>query len=129
MLGLCTGLLPAAAAAVAKDLNELLKYGLEIIAVAVRLAQEITLRSTRIEKTPASWAYTIVGATVEDSQAVLERFHQTQVRVYSTMNERLKLTGLESPGPQARLCRRCVAHMDNDFWTTFRPCKALVIFS
>jgi hypothetical protein len=70
-----------------------------MIAVAVRLAQEITLRSMRIEETPASWAYTVVGATVEESQAVLERFHRTQVREHLAMNEKLKLTSIESPGP------------------------------
>ena len=91
MLGLCTGLLPVAAAAVAKDINELLKFGLEIIAISVRLAQEITLRSMRIETTSASWAYSIVGATVEESQAVLEKFHQNQVCCYTASIRKVKL--------------------------------------
>ena len=81
MLGLCTGLLPVAAAAVAKDTSGLLKFGLEIIAVAVRLAQGITTRSRLIEETLGAWAYTIVGASADDSQAALDKFHQAQVCV------------------------------------------------
>ena len=97
MLGLCTGFLPVAAAAMAKDTSELRRFGLEIIAIAMRLAQEITLRSRLIEEGPASWAYTVVGATVEESQAVLNRFHQDQVCFFIAMGRKAKLTDAESP--------------------------------
>lgn len=72
-------MLPAAAATVAKDTSELLKYGLEIVAIAFRLAHDITLRSKRIEEAPGSWAYSIVGATAEESQAILDDFNSAQV--------------------------------------------------
>lgn len=98
MLGLCTGLLPAAAAVVANDISELLKFGLEIIATSVRLAHEITLRSMHIEEAPGSWAYTIVGVTAEESQAVLHRFHQTQVCFCTAINDHVKLTESEYSG-------------------------------
>ena len=79
MLGLCTGLLPAAVAAVAKNTEELMKFGLEIVAIAVRLADGFTTRSKRIEGAPGSWAYTIVGVAADEAQAVIDGFHQNQV--------------------------------------------------
>ena len=83
ILGLCTGLLPAAAAAVARDTSELITFGLEIVAVSFRLAHELALRSRRIEETPGSWGCTIMGVTGEKLQAILDQFHQAQVSFYT----------------------------------------------
>lgn len=79
LLGLCTGLLPAAVAAVAKNTDDLLKFGIEIVAIAVRLAAGITSRSKKIEEAPGCWAYTVVGATRKETQAIIDGFHQYQV--------------------------------------------------
>ena len=78
-LGLCMGLLPAAVAAVSRNTEDLLKFGLEILAISVRLTEGIRSRSQKIEAIPGTWAYTVVGAGTEDSKAVLDDFHQTQV--------------------------------------------------
>ncbi|CAD6567566.1 MAG: hypothetical protein ASARMPREDX12_000532 [Alectoria sarmentosa] len=77
-LGLCMGLLPAAVAAVSRNTEDLLKFGLEILAISVRLTEGIRSRSQKIEAIPGTWAYTVVGAGTEDSKAILDDFHQTQ---------------------------------------------------
>lgn len=86
VLGLCTGILPAAVAAVARNTDELLKFGIEIIAIAVRFGAELTARSKKIEEAPGSWAYTIVGVTAEESQAIIDGFHQNQVSCYLALS-------------------------------------------
>ena len=78
-LGLCTGLLPAAVAAVSRNVEDVHKFGLEMVAISVRLMESIRNRSQQIEAVPGTWAYTVVGAGAEDSKAVLDDFHQAQV--------------------------------------------------
>ena len=41
--------------------------------------EAIRNRSQQIEARPGTWAYTVVGAGADDSKAVLEDFHQSQV--------------------------------------------------
>lgn len=75
LVGLCTGLLPAAAAVVAQDTSQLLRYGLEIVAISFRLTHEIVLRSRIVETEPGSWSYTIVGVKHEQAQAILDDYN------------------------------------------------------
>lgn len=80
ILALCTGLLPAAAAAAARDTSELLKIGIEIVSITFRMAFEISRRMKLIEEEGGgNWATTIVGATVERTREILENFHKAQV--------------------------------------------------
>lgn len=79
MLGLCTGLLPAVAAAVAKTTKDLHNIGLEIVAIAVRLGNGIAVRSRLVEAAPGTWGYSIVGATAHQTQTILNRFHADKV--------------------------------------------------
>lgn len=78
-LGLCTGLLPAAVAAVSRNTEDLHKFGLEVVAISIRMMEGIRSRSQQIEANPGPWAYTIVGSGTEDSKAALDVFHQSQV--------------------------------------------------
>ncbi len=78
-LGLCIGLLPAAVAAVSRNTEDLHKFGLEIVAISIRLMEEIRSRSQQIEAVPGTWAYTVVGAGTEDTKGFLHDFHQAQV--------------------------------------------------
>ncbi|KAI9728586.1 MAG: Type I Iterative PKS [Cirrosporium novae-zelandiae] len=78
ILGFCTGLLPGAVAAFARDTSELFKFGLEIVSISFRLAIEFTRRSKRIDESPESWACTVVGATAEELQAILDDFNYSQ---------------------------------------------------
>lgn len=85
-LGLCTGLLPAAVAAVSRNVEDVHKFGLEMVAISIRLMESIRNRSQQIEAVPGTWAYTVVGAGAEDSKAVLDDFHQAQV-FYTPLSE------------------------------------------
>lgn len=79
MLGLCTGLLPAAATAWATTLTDLHKIGLEIVRVSVRLGDCIAERSRMVEATAGTWAYSIVGTTSNVAQSILDSFHASKV--------------------------------------------------
>ena len=79
-MGLCTGLLPAAAAAAAIDTNDLLSFGLEIVAISFRLTHAIIVRSSRVETEPGSWSYTVIGIKHDLLQTNLDDFNNAQVR-------------------------------------------------
>ena len=82
ILALCTGLLPAAAALMSSNITELLKYGLEIVAMSVRLGDEIVSRSQRVDDTPGSWAYSLIGTTAAEAESILTSFHEIHVRQF-----------------------------------------------
>ena len=103
-LGLCTGLIPAAVAAVSRNSEDVHKFGLEIIAICIRLMEGVRSRSQKIEAAPGAWAYTVVGAGAEDSKAVLDNFHQAQVYSQSKV-ERDHTNKIESTRSQSRFYR------------------------
>ena len=79
ILGLCTGLLPAATAATARDTTELLKISVEVVAVAFRLALETTQRSKNIEDGPGCWGFSVINVPPEEQQAIINDFHKAKV--------------------------------------------------
>ena len=83
VMGFCTGLLPAAAAVAARDTSEIFPLATELVSIAFRLAFELNRRSKLVESTRGSWATTIVGATVEKTQSILDEFHKDQACVAS----------------------------------------------
>ena len=95
-LGLCTGLLPAAVAAVSRNIEDLHKFGLEIVAISIRLMEGLRSRSQQIEANPGTWAYTVVGAGSEDSKAVLDDFHQAKVCNTIIVSRYHEANGVES---------------------------------
>ena len=80
ILGLCTGLLPAAAALISSNVTDLFTYGLEMVAMSIRMAHELSVRSEMVDETPGSWAYSLVGATASEIEQTLKSFHKAQVR-------------------------------------------------
>ncbi|RFU33276.1 hypothetical protein B7463_g3074, partial [Scytalidium lignicola] len=78
IIGLCTGLLPAAALAAARDLHDLIKLGIEILAVLFRLSLEITRRSRQIEEAPGCWGFVVTGTSAQDQQNIIDEFHKSQ---------------------------------------------------
>lgn len=82
ILGLCTGLLPGAALAAARDLNDLVKIGIEILDVLFSLALETTRRSRQIEDAPGCWGFVVTGTSAADQQKIIDDFHKTQVCLF-----------------------------------------------
>ncbi|KAL8701306.1 MAG: hypothetical protein Q9201_004977 [Fulgogasparrea decipioides] len=83
IIGLCTGLLPAAAAATARSTDELLRLAPSIISIALRLALEADLRSSQIEETNQSWAAVVPGVAASEQQSALDEFHkQTELPLH-----------------------------------------------
>ena len=68
-----------------RNTGDLHRFGLEIVAISVRLMEALRSRSQQIEAAPGTWAYTVVGAGAEDSKAVLDDFHQAQVDSHFSM--------------------------------------------
>lgn len=79
MVGLCTGLLPAAAVSASRNPAELFDISLFILAVVVRLATEIERRSRLIDNTPGSWGYLVTSLPAERQQEAIDAFHAQQV--------------------------------------------------
>lgn len=79
MLGFCTGEIPAAIAAGARDTSDLLKLGVEAVHIIFRLARELSRRSLLVDRTHGNWATTLVDITPERVQSILDDFHQSQV--------------------------------------------------
>jgi hypothetical protein len=79
MVGLCTGLLPAAAAAISQNPAELFDVSLLILSVVIRLATEIEKRSRLIDNTPGSWGYLVTSLSAQRQQEVIDAFHAEQV--------------------------------------------------
>ena len=80
IIGLCTGLLPAAAAATARSTGELLQLAPNVICIALRLALEADIRSSQIEETTQSWAVIVPGFAASE-QSALDDFHQQTVEL------------------------------------------------
>ncbi|KAL1963671.1 hypothetical protein VTN77DRAFT_7875 [Rasamsonia byssochlamydoides] len=78
ILGFCTGEIPAAIAAVARDTSDLLQLAVEAVHIIFRLARELSRRSLLVDRTPGNWATTLVGISPERVQSILDDFHQAQ---------------------------------------------------
>jgi hypothetical protein len=73
-------LLPAAAAAVANDVGELIEVSTFLATVACRMAVQVTRRSIQIEDDSGAWAFSTLGEIVTQLPSILEQFHEDQVR-------------------------------------------------
>ncbi|KAL6718616.1 hypothetical protein ACLMJK_002850 [Lecanora helva] len=112
VLGLCTGLLPAAAAIMSSSLTDLLNYGREVVAMSVRMGYEITTRSRNADNTPGSWAYSIIGVTASEIESALASFYKTQniplyKRAYVAVTSRTWTTLFGPPSTFARIWQEC----------------------
>jgi hypothetical protein len=81
-LSICGSLLPAAAAAVANDVGELIEVSTFLATVACRLAVQVTRRSIQIEDDSGAWAFSTLGEIVTQLPSILEHFHDDQVRQF-----------------------------------------------
>ncbi|KAL8826801.1 MAG: hypothetical protein Q9191_003572 [Dirinaria sp. TL-2023a] len=76
LVGLCTGMLPAAALAVTTSTSQLLRLAPDIVRVALRLGMEVRRRSNQIERSSGSWATIVPSIAPEKQQEALDLFHQ-----------------------------------------------------
>nr|A0A6F9DYX9.1 RecName: Full=Non-reducing polyketide synthase men2; Short=NR-PKS men2 [Menisporopsis theobromae]CAB3277416.1 Men2 [Menisporopsis theobromae] len=76
VVGICGGLLPAAATATARDINELLDIGRKLVAVAFRLGVAQWRRAMDIEGKPGRWAVTIVNVPAKQIRTILDAFNE-----------------------------------------------------
>lgn len=78
-IGLCTGLLPAAAAATARDVGELLTIGRVLIPVAYRLGVQQWKSAHEIESAPGAWAVAVVNVDPQDIENIINAFNDDMV--------------------------------------------------
>ncbi|KAL2831415.1 hypothetical protein BDW59DRAFT_157843 [Aspergillus cavernicola] len=90
-LGLCTGLLPAAALAGSRNISDLISISVETIAICFRLALQLYRRTRQIEDVPGHWAYTILGVPVQEMNIILDDFHHSK----NTPSHRRVFIGVE----------------------------------
>lgn len=81
-VGFCTGGLAAAAVSASRDLGELVKAGVYAAVVALHTG----LRATQVARSivgphsASPWSMHVRGASRDDIEPLLERFHQRKVR-------------------------------------------------
>ncbi|KAH7036481.1 polyketide synthase-like protein [Macrophomina phaseolina] len=78
-LGLCTGLLAAAAVASAKSLSDLLALGIEAVRIAFRIGAAVANVKDvleHVEEEPQSWSTIVAGISEESAKVALADFHR-----------------------------------------------------
>ncbi|QYT02646.1 hypothetical protein H0G86_009640 [Trichoderma simmonsii] len=75
IIGLSFGLLPATAAATARDVGELLAIGKSLVAVIFRLGLQQTRKALEIESAPGSWATEVNNIAPGEVEAILSTFN------------------------------------------------------
>jgi hypothetical protein len=85
LVGLCTGLLSAAAVSASQSLLGLIPVALKIVRVAFRLGVKVQgtaqrLSSTHGAKSKQSWSTLVVGLEKEAAAVELAQFNETKVR-------------------------------------------------
>ncbi|KAI0024609.1 hypothetical protein F4780DRAFT_775556 [Xylariomycetidae sp. FL0641] len=75
LLGICTGLLAAAAASCCRNLTELLWLADEVVELAFRIGAEAARRASYVEASTASWAVLASGVDAGDAEEAIERFN------------------------------------------------------
>ena len=81
-LGLCTGGLPAAAAAAVESVDQLVQIAPAIVCVSARLAMEARRRSSNIDRSTESWAVVVSGENlVYDLQQAIDEYHKQYVSI------------------------------------------------
>lgn len=78
----CGGLLNAAALMVAHDMPSLCRAGLDTIRMARRLIEVVAARSRSIQDGPGCWGWLVSGIDATKLQAILDSYHETEVRIY-----------------------------------------------
>ena len=87
-VGLCTGLLAAAAVASSPALPALIPLGVEVALVAFRLGHYVGTTARRLDLArsgTASWSTIVTGTTESLVQDVISAFHNDQVSIHRVL--------------------------------------------
>lgn len=103
LVGLCTGMLPAAALAFASSTTELLELAPTIVCISLRLGLESSRRSAQIENSHRSWATVVPGIPLEEQRDILHQFHHKHVSPSCRMFYQFTINELfNRPYPQVK---------------------------
>ena len=88
LVGLCTGLLAAAAVSASQNVLDLIANALNIVRVAFRIGVKVNgaaerLSATRDAEVSQSWSRLVVGAQKDASISEVAQFNKTQVRSFT----------------------------------------------
>ena len=126
-LGVCGGLLAAAAASIATNVAELIEVASLLAGITCRVAVEITRRAIQIEDDDTgSWAFSAFGAVVPELPSILDQFHKAQVRDTARLilehgNKITDQNHIVNSTPSTSLCCCECRHLGNGFRTTLCP--------
>lgn len=76
-IGLCTGLLSAAAVVSARSLSELIPLGVECVRIAFRTGACAASARDALDTSQASWSTVVSGLSEEAAQSALAEFHES----------------------------------------------------
>ena len=76
MIGLCTGLIAAAAVASARSLSELLPLAVEAVRVAFKVGLSVANIGSYVDDVPSSWSTLVTGISEQDAHHDIDCFHQ-----------------------------------------------------
>ena len=79
LLGFCTGEIPAAVAAIARDTSEVLDLAIEATHIIFRMAREFLRRSVMVDRTNDYWARAVLSMSPDQVQTILDEYHESQV--------------------------------------------------
>ncbi|RYP20568.1 hypothetical protein DL765_002725 [Monosporascus sp. GIB2] len=76
VVGLCTGVLPAAVCALSKGLQDVLDMGVKMVSLAFHFAAALGHRSYAIENSNGYWGYTLINIPTSTIETTIEQFHR-----------------------------------------------------
>ena len=88
ILGLCTGLLAAAAVASARSLTDLIPLAVEAVRIAFRTGAHVSTASDALgqkSQVRESWSTIVPGVTENAAQAAIDEFHTQSVCIASVL--------------------------------------------
>ncbi|KAH6970569.1 hypothetical protein BKA56DRAFT_558919 [Ilyonectria sp. MPI-CAGE-AT-0026] len=77
MVGWCTGLLPAAVAASAVSMVQVLELAPRAVEISIKIGVDAHLKAAAVEDHPGSWARVVKGCPETDLEAMLNQFNAT----------------------------------------------------
>lgn len=91
MVGWCTGLLPAAVAASAVSMVQVLELAPRAVELSIKIGVDAHRKAAAVEDHPGSWARVVKGCPETDLEAMLNQFNATNVSSFPTSSSERNL--------------------------------------